>query len=146
SLHLHEQLVPRRLIVTSDRLQLSGTIKSIHFWLALTLALCGSMGAFAQGAATAKPSGRVTDGSGAGIADPRITVTNKGTSLERSIVTSEGGLFSVPFLPSGTYSVKTEHPGFAAAEIPEVILQVGDAIFLTIRMKVGSQTESVTVV
>jgi len=64
--------------VTSDRLQLSGTIKSIHFWLALILALCGSMGAFAQGTATARLSGRVTDSSGAGIADARITVTNKG--------------------------------------------------------------------
>jgi hypothetical protein len=57
--------------------------------------------------------GTVTDPAGAVIQNATVTVTNKNTGASRVIQTAEGGTFSAPSLPPGTYEVRVEMLGFA---------------------------------
>ena len=56
--------------------------------------------------------GRVTDPSGAVLPGVEITVTNEQTQENRTNITNERGLYNVPLLPPGAYSVRAVLPGF----------------------------------
>ena len=57
---------------------------------------------------TGSIDGRVTDPSGAVLPGVEISVTNDATQQSRTTITNETGLYSVPLLPSGTYTVDTD--------------------------------------
>ena len=60
-------------------------------------------------------TGIVTDSSGAVLPGTTVTVTNKSTGAARSVVTSGDGLYVVPDLDPGRYSLVMELAGFAKA-------------------------------
>src|SRR5687767_410652 len=64
-------------------------------------------------------SGEVRDTSGAAIPGVQLTITNVATGASRSVVTNEVGLYSVPALPPGTYTVKAEKTGFKSVTRPD---------------------------
>src|SRR5947209_10413867 len=68
--------------------------------------------------------GRVMDPSGAILPGVEITVTNEQTQQNRTSVTNEIGLYTVPLLPSGTYSVKAVLPGFKTELRRGVVVEV----------------------
>src|SRR5215469_5788133 len=71
-------------------------------------------------------------------------VTNKQTSTQRTIVTSDDGDYSVPALLAGVYEVTGEAPGFD--RLPqEAIIEAGSTTTVDLIMQVGAVTESVTV-
>src|SRR6185436_16316944 len=71
--------------------------------------------AFAQAQlGTGAMSGLVLDTSGAAIAGARVTATNTGTALARTVETSKAGQFNIPVLPPGAYQVSVVQEGFAA--------------------------------
>ena len=90
-------------------------------------------------------SGNVTDQLGAAIAGAKITVKHNATALRRERVTDSQGSFTVTELPPGTYVVLAEHDGFAPLEVTEVVLHAGDDRSLSIKLKIGTVTQSVTV-
>ena len=90
-------------------------------------------------------SGNVTDQLGAAIAGAKITVKHNATALRRERVTDNQGSFTVTELPPGTYVVLAEHDGFAPLEVTEVVLHAGDDRSLSIKLKIGTVTQSVTV-
>lgn len=90
-------------------------------------------------------SGIVTDQLGAAIAGAKITVRNSATALRRERVTDNQGYFTVAELPPGTYTVQSEHEGFARLEMTGIVLNASDDRSLSIRLKVGSLSQSVTV-
>jgi hypothetical protein len=49
--------------------------------------------------------GVVTDPSGSVVVGATVTVSNKGTGLKKSVVTNEAGIFEIPSLPIGAYTV-----------------------------------------
>src|SRR5438874_13283451 len=57
-------------------------------------------------------TGFVSDGTGARIADATVTVTNKDTGFERTVVTSNLGDYTVSVLLPGAYEVVADAPGF----------------------------------
>ena len=77
----------------------------------LAVALCLAVGVplFAQ--ATATISGRVVDDGGAVLPAVSVTVTNTATGAVRDTVSNEEGLYSVPALLPGIYSVRAELAG-----------------------------------
>ena len=79
--------------------------------LAIVMCLATSGSLFAQ--ATASISGRVVDEAGAVLPGANVTVTNTATGAARDTVTNGEGLYSVPALNPGTYSLRAELAGFA---------------------------------
>src|SRR5687767_7009503 len=57
-------------------------------------------------------TGRVTDPSGAAVANADVRATNAETGVAASNKTNNTGVFSIPFLLPGTYVVTVELPGF----------------------------------
>ena len=86
------------------------SVRTNSFMIAV-VCLFLSVSAFGQ-RVTGSIDGRVTDPSGAILPGVEVTVTNESTSQTRVVVTNETGLYNVPLLTSGTYSVQASLPGF----------------------------------
>src|SRR5262245_26016667 len=79
-------------------------------------------------------AGIVLDASDAAIPDARVTVTNVGTGVSRTVETSRAGQFSAPVLPPGTYAVAVERDGFATVRQTDLIVTVGETVNLRLSM------------
>jgi hypothetical protein len=66
--------------------------------------------------------GSVHDPSGALVADCVITLTNVGTSAQRSVVTDKDGNYSLVNLEPGTYQIVMQAPGFETATLKNLEL------------------------
>src|SRR5262245_14785496 len=64
--------------------------------------------------------GTVTDSNGAVVRGAKITVVNKGTGRELTVVTSDSGFYRLAGLPPGEYQVFAEHEGFKKRELQTV--------------------------
>jgi len=96
--------------------------------------------------ASATLSGTVMDQDGAVVPGVNIAVISIAQGFQRSTTTSDEGIFVVPLLPPGNYTVKAEHEGFTTAEVRDVILNVNDQRAIKISLTVGdlaSQTVQV---
>ena len=96
--------------------------------------------------ATGSVSGSITDESGAAVPGAAIAVQNLATGIERAAESNESGYYSVTALQAGRYSVTATKEGFAAFNIPDLLLQVDQNATANIMLQVGSVTESVSVV
>jgi hypothetical protein len=94
---------------------------------------------------TATLTGRVTDTSGAVIAEVKVEATNVETNVTFPGETNAEGLYTIPNLPPGTYRVIVQKFAFRTIVKPDVELHVQDVIALNFSMELGSITQSVTV-
>jgi len=109
--------------------------------LALMLALtCASV--LAQEATVV---GTVTDPTGAVVSHAAINLTNLETGLSTSVTSDDAGLYVVPGLKIGHYTVKVTAAGFKAIEKTGVMLEVGDRLRLDFELQIGAQAQTVTV-
>jgi hypothetical protein len=90
--------------------------------------------------------GTVLDENGAVVPAVEIVVLNLGTAVQRHAVTGADGAFVVPVLPPGRYTLTAQREGFAALEVRNITLNVGDRQMLRIPLRVGEVGESVTVI
>ncbi|HUA99791.1 MAG TPA: carboxypeptidase regulatory-like domain-containing protein [Terracidiphilus sp.] len=112
---------------------------------ALTLALLAlSSPLLAQ--STAGLQGAVTDQSGAALPDATVKVTNNATGDSRVVKTDSDGNYQTPSLVPGTYSLLVSATGMQTRRIQDVVINVGAAITLNVKLNVGSAQEVVTVV
>src|SRR5688572_31941723 len=74
---------------------------------------CAAAATFAQGG-NSTISGTVFDQDKAVLPGVTLTVTNEATGISRDTVTGAEGLFVIPTLLPGTYSVRAELSGFQA--------------------------------
>ena len=56
--------------------------------------------------------GNVTDANDAVVPNANVVVRNKETGLERTVTTSEDGVYNIPFLPIGEYEVEISRTDF----------------------------------
>src|SRR5687768_17107357 len=90
-------------------------------------------------------TGHVTDPSGAAIADAEVRATNAATGISTSGRTSNAGVFSIPFLPPGTYAVTVELPGFRKFVRDNIQIRVSETIEVNVPMEVGAVVETMEV-
>jgi hypothetical protein len=81
--------------------------------------------------------GTVTDPAGATLSGATVTITNTEIQVSRTVITSATGDYSVPYLVSGTYSIKVEHAGFQVAAISQVFVRAAQTVRADIRMQLG---------
>ena len=104
----------------------------------LGLCLLATLATFLYGQVnTSSIAGLLTDESGAVVPHAKVTVTQDGTGLVRTVTNSDSGEYVVPQLPPGKYSVKAEakwlpiirrqqhQPGHRAARALDFTLHVG---------------------
>lgn len=114
-----------------------------YLFFALILSFLVVSGAAAQ--STGSINGTVSDPSGAAIADASVMVTNTGTALSRTVQTNASGVFSLPELPIGSYTMQISKTGFETQKRSATELLTGQTIGIDVTLKVGSQVESIEV-
>lgn len=90
-------------------------------------------------------NGTVTDPSGAVIPGVRVSAISLETGKEREVVTNQRGIYVVPALPVGGYTIVFSHDGFETVRNQGVVVRVGQTLTLDAQMKVAAQSTSVEV-
>jgi hypothetical protein len=90
-------------------------------------------------------TGTVTDGTGAIIPGTQVTVTNTATQQARTATTNDAGVYSIPFLVPGGYTVRAGKSGFKTTTQRGVDVQVGDVARIDFRLELGEMTQVVEV-
>jgi len=116
-------------------------------WTLLTLAALLFTAPFLSTAQriTATLGGTVRDTSAAAIPNATVSVTNVGTRVTAKVPTNGEGLFNVPNLPPGPYTVNVDAPGFKHLVRTGLVLQVDQTLQLDLVLDVGSTAETVKV-
>ncbi|HYO83915.1 MAG TPA: carboxypeptidase regulatory-like domain-containing protein, partial [Bryobacteraceae bacterium] len=96
-------------------------------------------------AQTASVTGRVTDSTGAAIEGARLVVTASATGVESATETNVEGVYSIPALQPGVYTVSVSKSGFRSVRQTDLQLQVQQIARLDLRLDVGAVTESIEV-
>lgn len=120
------------------------TINRFGF-LFLTLALLFFTAPGAEGQSTGSITGTVVDVSGAAIPEARVTAANPDTGVTRYVQTNGSGLFALPNLPIGRYTLEIAKSGFATQKRSATELLTGQTIGLDVTLKVGSQVDTIEV-
>jgi hypothetical protein len=94
---------------------------------------------------TAVIRGVVTDPAGANIVAASITATNGATGVVYSATSNETGLYLIPDVPAGPYTIKAEHQGFRAYVREAVTINTGATVAMDIALQLGNVNEAVTV-
>ena len=90
-------------------------------------------------------SGSVVDPSGSVISKATITCTNSQTGLTRKTETNQDGIFAIPNVPIGNYTVAAEAPGFQTQLRQNVSLLTGQSLDLTFSLPIGSASQRIDV-
>lgn len=114
-----------------------------RFILAAILACVPGLGQSQLG--TGAIAGTVLDPSSAPVAGANVTATQVATRLTRTSTTSGEGTFSLPVLPTGTYTARVEAPGFSVLEQTNVEVTVGSTRTLKLDLQIGAVAETITV-
>jgi hypothetical protein len=112
--------------------------------IAIALLVLSSARAWAQ-TPTGEITGTVTDPSGAVVADATVTLTNPATNAVRTTKTNSTGIYDLPALPPGTYTLKVEMQGFNAELRSGIELQVAQVARFDTTLKVGNVSNTIEV-
>jgi hypothetical protein len=94
---------------------------------------------------TASLSGTIVDPSGAAVPAATVTVQNTQTGYTRTMKTGISGDYLFPALPVGEYTLTVVKSGFETYMQKGIILTVNRAATQRVTLKLGAQTQEVTV-
>ncbi|MGH9842569.1 MAG: carboxypeptidase regulatory-like domain-containing protein [Blastocatellia bacterium] len=116
--------------------------------LNLLLGIGLMISSFAGGAAqtyTATVTGSVTDTTGAVVPNVRVVAANQGTKLEYTAQSNADGVYTIPFLPIGKYTISIEASAFKKLVLKDIRLEVNQSARVDLKLEVGDLSETVTV-
>jgi hypothetical protein len=96
--------------------------------------------ATAQTAETGVLTGRMTDASGAAVANATVTARNVETGQMRRATAGIDGSYRFDNLPRGTYRLTFEAPGFKTLEIPSATVDTAEPSVVDEKLEAGEQT------
>jgi hypothetical protein len=117
---------------------ISTAISARIMGLVLLRATC----AFAQ-ISTANVAGIVEDSTAARLPDATVKLINSQTGTENDSKTNRFGIFLLPGVIPGIYTLQIEREGFATSQFTGLLLNVGDTKSILIRMQLGTVTQTV---
>ena len=116
-----------------------------RFTLLISTLVLLTTGSLAQNA-LGRIGGVVRDQTGAVVAGATITISNESTKqLINTVTSSDEGVFLVPQLSPGSYSVKIEVKGFKTKTYTEVKVDPGQEYSLVAALDIGEASETVQV-
>jgi len=115
--------------------------------LICTLAFCLMVSTVSLRAQTTNGGiqGTITDPSGAAVVGASVTGRNMDTGLSFTTTTTDAGIYSLPNLPPGRYSVVVEVPNLKRYSREGVTVVTGTVVSLDMEMQIGTVSENVTV-
>src|ERR1700761_7472854 len=113
--------------------------------LQLLVALFAATAVAVFGQSSASLSGTVSDPTGAAVPNAHVVVHSIATGADRAVDTDGAGLYAVPALLPGDYSVKASAAGFSNDTVPSVTLNVDSKVTLNLKLAVASAGETVQV-
>jgi Carboxypeptidase regulatory-like domain len=90
-------------------------------------------------------NGTILDPAGAVVPGAAVVATNIATGVESKTTSTSAGVYTLPYLPSGTYSIRVTAPGFETATAANIILRVAQVLSVNITLRLGQVTQQVTV-
>lgn len=114
--------------------------------LAVIVLACVLPSAVSAQEITGTITGTVRDQSGAVLPGVTVTATLLARNLVKEVVTSETGVYTLPFLPIGTYDIVFALSGFQTHVARAVTVHVNDRLEISATLGVGGLAESVDVV
>jgi len=100
--------------------------------------------AFVFAQTTGSITGAVVDANGAAV--PNATVVVKGAGgQEFTVVTNDNGIYRVPSVGSGMYSITTTAPNFKRSVVEDVKVDVGLPSTVNVTLQTGEVSETVVV-
>lgn len=112
---------------------------------AVALLLGVSAAAGAQGTQTGTLTGTVVDQDRLVLPGVTVTVTSPALQGDRTTVTDGNGLYSIPGLPPGTYTINFELVGMQTVMRENTVVPLGGAANVDATMGLATLTEAVTV-
>src|SRR3954468_7674706 len=135
-------VLPNLVLVQGGGALTTRNLLRVSAFAALLLGLTGAS-AFAQGA-NSSISGSVIDSAGGAIPGAAVLVKNQsGVSFEA--VSNGEGLFNVPGVPPGVYTVSVSLSGFKTAVVKDVRVAPGTPATIKATLEVGQLSETVNV-
>ena len=119
------------------------TLHRYGFMLALVALLFAPL-ARAQNANTGEIKGAVMDPSGAVVPGVAVAITNVQTGVVTPTTTNQAGLYDVPFLVPGSYTIKFSKQGFRDFVREGIVLQI-ETLEVNATLQVGVATQEVVV-
>lgn len=110
------------------------------FWLLSGL----QYAALAQNSNTGEIKGTVTDPSGSVVPDASVSIKNVQTGLVTPAKTNGSGLYDVPFLAPGDYTVTFSKDGFRSFVREGIVLQI-ETVQIDATLQVGTASQEVVV-
>ncbi|MDT4968018.1 MAG: hypothetical protein QOJ64_2755 [Acidobacteriota bacterium] len=101
--------------------------------------------ALAQSTTVGSISGTVTDPQGAAVPNAEVTIKEETTGASRAVTTNGDGIYSVPSLPVGRYSVTVAPQGFKTSVSNGVEVHINEKVVVDLALQVGNVSETVTV-
>jgi hypothetical protein len=134
----------------SRMLEAVGLQRGISRRFALSLMMICSLAAMgprgeAQDLSTGSLNVTVVDPSGALIPGAQLILRDLGTNDVHKATTKAGGASVVPFLNPAVYSLSVSKEGFNSSDYPKVTIQTNQVTNLTVTLKVGAASDTVTV-
>ena len=99
---------------------------------------------FAQGVQTGTLTGTVKSTDGASIPDAAVVVTSPALQGERAVVTDVNGVYSIPSLPPGTYTIRVAKDNLTPVEL-SALLPLGATASVDVMLAVAAISETVLV-
>jgi outer membrane receptor protein involved in Fe transport len=112
--------------------------------LVLAIAVSSGMSAFGQNSNTGEIKGQVTDTTGAVINGTSVTVLNTATGVSNNTETNGAGIYDVPSLPTGPYTITFSKAGFRDEVRSGIVLQVV-TVAVDATLQLGSASQQVVV-
>jgi hypothetical protein len=85
-------------------------------------------------------AGLVTDPSGAVIVGAKVVAENTATGVQTSAQTNSAGVYTLRFLPIGTYSLTIEASGFITEKVPAFALEINQTAKIDVGLTIGATT------
>ncbi|MGC2474392.1 MAG: carboxypeptidase regulatory-like domain-containing protein [Candidatus Sulfotelmatobacter sp.] len=115
-------------------------MKTLRFILGVLFAAALSLSYAAAQTVTGSITGQVTDPSGAVVVGAKVTAENVATAVKTSAVTNSAGVYTIRFLPIGTYNVTVDATGFAPNTIGPFALEIDQTAKIDAALKIGTSS------
>lgn len=123
-----------------------GSVASRVTWIGCVVAslLCAAIPAWAQ-IRSAAITGTVTDSTGAVVTNADIKITDTATNVSYPTKSNDVGLYTVPYLQPGVYSVSITKAGFQTFTENNVHLDPAQKVRVDVKLTVGATSSVVEV-
>ncbi|AFL89160.1 TonB-dependent receptor family protein [Terriglobus roseus DSM 18391] len=89
--------------------------------------------------------GTVTDASGALVPNAQVHIVSSATGDTRTATTNDAGIYTLPSIPPGAYTVSISAQGFSDYQATGVIVNPNNAVRIDATLKTGGSNETVEV-